>query len=605
MSNTVNAKLYKILRTAYNEYDNIENFITSSIEQYNNTTGREFENIVLNENINQIVSIDDEGNNHFYDAKLFILNTEPKVPDWIKFAKSISSETEKLDSFKNRYSSFLLFIYDNEDVFVISKGYYGHHLLSEDIDVFFGMEVLSRLIDKSSTEIRQIEDRALFGSEVGAQRYFREKYNLVYDDDFGKIYKSMLASIQEEDFTRIGIVKKRQTTKQVSILGSSSLEISSKFTYKELLSRITNIKKLLKLEGVEFNQFYLVPTKELSPIKESLNEEILAMAYSSYQFDKEVDFYHTNVFEYLKSISTKFQNQQDGTESEIEMSSSKKFKELIDEIGIDVIDTTTKENFINCLKNTFGAYKLSEDTNFLNEICLKDWISGEIEYENNKYFKVDNQWYAYRDSLDNTINDRFSEMNFVSIEPSNLLKDWNLNDYPNEGQFNESHIHEKGFIVTDRTYMNNIEVADLIKITNDEILFYHVKKGLGQDMRVLSSQIINASRYLKSAIDELNHESLKKYYNSIIKKHYNDDLILGVDYEGNNISYTEEEFISVLKSTKKKSFVFVYASNSNLTINNEIMGTNSRIAKLALLYTLRDMKRTDFELKIQRINLVN
>ena len=307
MSNTVNAKLYKILRTAYNEYDNIENFITSSIEQYNNTTGREFENIALNENINQIVSIDDDGNNHFYDAKLFILNTEPKVPDWIKFAKSISSETEKLDSFKNRYSSFLLFIYDNEDVFVISKGYYGHHLLSEDIDIFFGMEVLSRLIDKSSTEIRQIEDRALFGSEVGAQRYFREKYNLVYDDDFGKIYKSMLASIQEEDFTRIGIVKKRQTTKQVSILGSSSLEISSKFTYKELLSRITNIKKLLKLEGVEFNQFYLVPTKELSPIKESLNEEILAMAYSSYQFDKEVDFYHTNVFEYLKSISTKFQ----------------------------------------------------------------------------------------------------------------------------------------------------------------------------------------------------------------------------------------------------------------------------------------------------------
>src|SRR5690554_4578636 len=216
-----------------------------------------------------------------------------------------------------------------------------------------------------------------------------------------------------------------------------------------------------------------------------------------------------------------------------------------------------------------------------------------------------NQWYAYRNSLDNTINDRFSEMNFVSIEPSNLLKDWNLNDYPNEGQFNESHIHEKGFIVTDRTYMNNIEVADLIKITNDEILFYHVKKGLGQDMRVLSSQIINASRYLKSAIDELNCESLKKYYNSIIKKHYSDGLILGVDYEGNNISYTEEEFISVLKSTKKKSFVFVYASNSNLTINNEIMGTNSRIAKLALLYTLRDMKRTDFELKIQRINLVN
>lgn len=36
-----------------------------------------------------------------------------------------------------------------------------------------------------------------------------------------------------------------------------------------------------------------------------------------------------------------------------------------------------------------------------------------------------------------------------------------------------------------------------------------------------------------------------------------------------------------------------------------IDGTNSRIAKLALLYSFRDMKRTDFDFKMQRINLVN
>jgi len=605
MSNTVNAKLYKIQNLVYQDFEDTESFINFIIEQYNDKTGRNFENITLNEDINEIISVDEEGNNYLYEAKLFALNTDDKTPDWIKFAKNISPETEKLDKFKNRYSSFLLFVYDSNDIFAISKGYYGHHLLNEYTDIFFGMDVLSRLIDKTSTEIRQIEDRALFGSELGAQRYFREKYNLVYDDDFGKIYKAMLASIKVEDFARIGVVKKRETTKQISISSSTSLEVSSNFTYRELLSRITNIKKLLQSPGVEFNQFYRVPNKELSSIKEHLNDKILTQSYLSYQTNEDLDFYHKNIFEYLGSISTKFQNQQDGTESEIEMSASKNFRELIDEIGDDVINTTTEENFVNCLKNTFGAYKLTEETEFINELCLKDWISGEVEYNGKRYFKVDNQWYAYRESLDTAINGKLSDIDFSSIEPSYPIKDWNFTDFPSEGQFNESYIEEFGFIVTDRTLMNNIEVADLIRITNDEILFYHVKKGLGQDMRVLSSQIINASRHLKSAIDEANNSSLQRYYHSIVKKHYNNGSITGTDFNGNSISYTENEFISELKSRKKKSFVFVYATDSQLIINEEIMATNSRIAKLALLYTFRDMKRSDFEFKIQRINLSN
>jgi uncharacterized protein (TIGR04141 family) len=605
MSNTINAKLYKIQNLQYQDFETKEDFINLIVQKYNDKIGPTFENITLNENINQIVTVDNVDNNDFFDAKLFALNTVEKTPDWINFAASISPETDKLDTYKNRYSSFLLFIYDDVDIYAISKGYYGHHLLNEYIDIFFGMEVLSRLIDKSSTEIRQIEDRALFGSELGAQRYFRENYNLVYDDDFGKIYKAMLASIREEDFAKLGIVKKRESTKQVSISGSSSLDISTNFTYRELLKRITNIKKLLLTPGVEFNQFYRVPTKELTSIKDKLNTEILKMAYTNYISSEDVDFYHPQIFEYLNSMSTKFINQELGTEIEIERSASKKFKELIDEIGEDSINVTSEENFIDSLVNTVGSYKLNEESEFKNEISLKDWVSGEVEYNHKRYFKVDSQWYAYRDSLDNTINEKLADINFQSILPSFLLKDWNYIQHQGEGAFNESFIQEQGFIVTDRTFMNNIEVSDLIRITDDEILFYHVKKGLGQDMRVLSNQIINASRYLKSAIDETSNSSLIKYYNSISKKHYNNNNISGVDFQGNAITYNQAGFIALLKSRRKMSFVFVYATNSIASITDEITATNSRIAKLALLYTFRDMKRTDFDFKMQRINLLN
>lgn len=604
MSNKVNAKLYKLQDSLIPIYNGTENLINTIVELYNDKTGHDFKNIALKEDINQIITIDEEENNYSYDAKLFVLNTEEKTPDWIDFANTITQDDKDLEEFKNRYSSFLLFVYDEDSVFAISKGYYGHHLLGEHIDIFFGMEILSRLIDKSSTEIRQIEDRALFGSELGAQRFFRENYSLAYDDDFGKIYKSMLAAINEDDFIKLGIVKKRETTRQVSISGSSSLEISTNFDYKELLNRITKIKRLLLTDGVDFNQFYRVPQQELSLIRDNLGEEIIKMAYNKYLASEEVDFYHPDIFEYLSSSVTEFTNQDSGTSVEIEMSSSKRFKDLIDEIGEDVIDISSEESFSNSLIYTYGSYKLNEESNYIKPVSLNKWISGEVEFNGKKYFKVDNQWYTYKDSLDNLLNERFNNINFESLAPIPKLKDWNQTENPSEGLFNESFIITPGFIITDRTYMSYIEVSDLIRVTNDELFFYHVKKGLGQDMRVLSNQIINASRYLKFAIDETDNNSLSSYFTSISNKHYESGNIKYIDTDGNEIELDLDGFIGLMKSNRKINFVFVYATNSVLTINQEIINTDSRIAKLSLIYTLRDMKRTDFDFLIERINLI-
>ena len=604
MSNKVNAKLYKLQDSLIPIYNGTENLINTIVELYNDKTGHDFKNIALKEDINQIITIDEEENNYSYDAKLFVLNTEEKTPDWIDFANTITQDDKDLEEFKNRYSSFLLFVYDEDSVFAISKGYYGHHLLGEHIDIFFGMEILSRLIDKSSTEIRQIEDRALFGSELGAQRFFRENYSLAYDDDFGKIYKSMLAAIKEEDFAKLGIVKKRETTRQVSISGSSSLEISTNYDYKELLNRITKIKRLLLTDGEDFNQFYRVPQKELSLIRDNLGEEIIKMAYKKYLNSEEVDFYHPEIFEYLSSSVTEFTNQDIETSVEIEMSSSKRFKDLIDEIGEDIIDISSEENFSNSLINTYGSYKLNEGSNYIKPVSLNKWISGEVEFNGKKYFKVDNQWYAYKDSLDILLNERFNNTNFESLAPIIKLKDWDRNENPSEGLFNESFITTPGYIVTDRTYMSHIEVSDLIRVTDNELFFYHVKKGLGQDMRVLSNQIINASRYLKFAIDGTDNNSLSSYFTSISNKYYESGNIKYIDTDGNEIELDLDGFIGLMKSNRKINFVFVYATNSILTINQEIINTDSRIAKLSLIYTLRDMKRTDFDFLIERINLI-
>ena len=144
MSDKVNAKLYKLQDSLIPIYGGTESLINTVVELYKDKTNHDFKNIPLREDINQIMTVDEEGNNYFYNAKLYVLNTKEKTPDWVDFAYTITEDNTALEKFKNKYSSFLLFVYDENSVFAISKGYYGHHLLGEHIDIFFGIEILSK-----------------------------------------------------------------------------------------------------------------------------------------------------------------------------------------------------------------------------------------------------------------------------------------------------------------------------------------------------------------------------------------------------------------------------------------------------------------------------
>ncbi|KIC63543.1 DUF6119 family protein [Chryseobacterium taiwanense] len=199
MSDTVNAKLYKIQDFIVQEKNNNEELIQEVIDNYLKTKENEFIPIGLSDSVN----FDN------WNAKLYVFTTGIKAPHWYDFLVSIVDDEEELDNVKVQNSTFVLFIYDKESIFIISKGYHGHSLLDGYIEPFFGMDVLSKLVNKNSTEIRQLEERGLFGIELGAQRFFRENYSLAFEDDFGKIYKAMLASINEDDFGKLGITKKK------------------------------------------------------------------------------------------------------------------------------------------------------------------------------------------------------------------------------------------------------------------------------------------------------------------------------------------------------------------------------------------------------------
>lgn len=591
MSETVNSKLYKIQDFLIKEKNNNEELIQSIIDNYIDKSGNEFIEIMLSEKI----KIDG------WKAKLYVYTTDNKLPHWYDFLKSIVNNEDDLEDIQIQYSSFVLFVYDKESIFVISKGYYGHFLLDDYIEPFFGMDVLSRLVNKSSTEIKQIEERGLFGIELGAQRFFRENYNLAFDDDFGKIYKAMLASINEDDFSKLGIIKKRTSTQKLSINGSSSLEISSKFNYDELIKRLIKIKELLDLEGVEFNQFYRLPYSSISPIIKELSSALISYSYQCLKESKNIDFFSPDIFEYLRSIETQFYNE-DGLVKDIEFCSSVSYIEIMNLlIKAELIDDTSLETYTHSLKNTYGRFRNIEAGEFSRRTSLDSWICGEVEFKAQKYFKLDGSWYIYRTSLDEYLNRYFANINFSDLKPTYLLEPWKGGN--NEDEYNEDYKKIESFILGDKVYLNNIEMFDIMRIINDEIYLYHVKKGLGQDTRVLINQINNAARFLTFSQDEEYKEGLRIYYKNISKKHYNENEI-SIIKEGALKVISEEDFVQLFDKKKKIYFVFAYASENNKTVTEEIINTRSRIAKLSLVYILRDIKRMDFPLLIEKIPLI-
>lgn len=583
MSDKVNAKLYRIEQLRVIDSKNPYKLIGQIVNDYIKKSKNFFTEIEIKESLNK----------ENYKLRLYIYNSSTKTPSWLDFLMVIAKKDSAFKNLENKYCSFVLFIYDDNNVFAITKGYYGHHLLAEYIDHFFGLEILSRLIDKSSTEIKQIIERGIFGIEVGSQRFFRENYSLSLDDDFGKIYKGLLASIEEEDFAKLGIIKKKESTKKVSIIGSTSLEVSTNFNYKELISRVDKISGLLKLDGIEFNQFYRLSQVQLSKIKEDLNEKLLEWAYKKYKNKESIDFYHPHINNYLNSLST--QIRQEDEVKEISYSSSINFIDFINLVK-DFIDISSKKKFIESIKHTYGSYKLSEDLSYVGEVTLDQWISGEIEYKEKKYFKIDNIWYLYRESFDEYLNTFIRDYKFLT-PPTLVLKEWGKK-FEDEGEYNQSFLTDDNFIVADRALINNIEIADLIRVDGDTMYLYHVKKGLGQDLRVLSNQLINSARLLTNIRNEGDKSTLKKYYKHISNKHY-DKKKIKITNKGIAKEITENEFVDYFNN--KIVLIFAYASNSSKSLTEEVVATKSRIAKLSLLYTIRDIKRTEFDFYVERI----
>lgn len=519
--------------------------------------------------------------NSDYTISLYINEINESAPEWIPFLGELiaESETSKLEKLKRKYPSFLLFINDSNNIFVVSKGA-GRFVFSNYLQENFGVEILERLIDETKTDIRSITERGVMGNVLSSKKYYKPDHKFNDEQSFGKFYKSIETFISKDKLkTKLGIETDRSS---LIISGENSLKISTKLGIDGIVERVNKINLLLKEpKTVHLNKFKKLAKKDLKKafstssknLQNLLEEKLLEEAYDEFNKGNYVEIYHPNVLKFLEANSINFQFENNLIS--IDWSNRININEVFNLLTLEIRDIDHYVETLNSIKTSL----IFEDENEFNfPVLLKDWLIGDIIYNEKTYFKFDGDWYLYENEFIKEIENRIDSL-IEKIGDQEILPNWKLTD--SEGVYNAS-LKDNNSLICDKALYGGIEICDFLKFGNNELKLYHVKDKWGQSIRVVYNQIINGARFL-AEIQNSDYKKikikLKSFYDQIIRTHYSlDDCPL-----------TYEEFKKTIRR-KKVKFILVYGSDSNKSRDEQIKKSKSNIAKLSIIQCENELR---------------
>ncbi|XOV68692.1 MAG: DUF6119 family protein [Fluviicola sp.] len=214
-------------------------------------------------------------------------------------------------------------------------------------------------------------------------------------------------------------------------------------------------------------------------------------------------------------------------------------------------------------------------------------VTAEIDYDNQKYFRIDGHWYLLEDEFLKYMNDDAKEYytKYKLREP--LLLSWNDGD--DEDAYNKSYAGKQNYFVLDKVIRDNIELCDVLILDNDQAYFVHVKNGFNTKMRDLYIQVVLSAKRLSNDLKNKNGSS---YLLKTLKEYNRRNPSNKIDHE---------TLIPKLKSGEINiNFVMAFKNNhyKQLPILDRIESCKSNIAKYALVQVVKELQPFDFGIKL-------
>jgi uncharacterized protein (TIGR04141 family) len=531
---------------------------------------------------------------HFH---LYNFNVSSSVSSWKKFFPPILTGEQE---FATQTPSFVLFAHDKKVIFVIVGGS-GSHAIKRYFDFNFGLDMTTRIITPDTDIVHFAEVRGITGNIAGKAEMYRKDQKIYEIDSFGKIFKKILFELNNEvlkEQFHVDIEKIRKS--KVMSEASKGFSIRTALDFDRLCVFIHDCIDILdKQEKIQISTF--VPVLDEEYVFRSINISLFktiqdrlkaktveraTMSFFDYDFchpEKILQFYECDEYlVYGKHAKDPFWRTDDKTT-----------------IFDSVLDYTRENIDISSLKNIMsflGGVKVRGIKNGTGETHapFMSHLSCEIFHKDRNVFKIDDQWFEIRGNFIQQLNQE-CRLIFANHGVSGFLNEVWINpdhkDY-SEDWYNKQYLEYGDFFVLDKVLSQNIELCDLLFITEGELFLFHVKKGFNGMMRDLTNQVTISARRLWIDIKTKEKPFLAELYDSFSRS--------------DNFLYTympsKEEFIELFLKNKITYVIsFCSMNKTGRRVFREVETFRSNIAKYSLTEAIKEMKDQEFGIKILEI----
>lgn len=584
----IQASIYKIDETIFEEISR-DDIVNKIIDSYNSKT-KDSEKF-----IDQKLSRSDFGN---FKVKV-LYASKMRTPKWRPFWKDVVDDDAALKSCYNTDASYLTFVIDNKNIYAVSGGQ-GNFIIQDYIDLNFGINILTRLISKDSNVIKSLQDRGVTGSIIGSTKFFRGNYKLSDEDQFGKIYKQIKAELKKDVLLKEFGFSEDDIKRNAGCLAKSSFQINKSIDFDTLLEVLGKITHILDRDELfSLNKVSLLSNKgqKNKDLLKNLEKHLFGILFDFCTKGGELDFdfAHPDFEKYF--TANKYVVEKAG---KVEIASFDELDSLCDFLSDtsirSSIDLTDLEKFLTSLHN-LRIKSIDSDGGVSTQAGVRYHIHGEVTYNECTYFLIDNRWYEIRADFVNDLNKDTKELVNQNIDNSILDEKCTLSD--DENLYNQKFIKD-GYVVLDKITPENIELCDILKVTNDAIHLVHVKKGFDNSIRDLASQILISARRL-----QLDRKSGYQFIDLVESKlkggaKSDDDYLKRAS--GQNIP--EGSLKKTFQCKKDKEICFCFAFVDTATTERSIKSPEcfrSNIAKFSLIELEKEIHRAGFGFAVIQI----
>lgn len=567
-----------------NDFDETVDYIVETFNTNNNQEDKHFiEKTLQDVTLNKI------------DAIRVFVRAAKTNPDWGNVLDDIVLDLEPVVNINH---SYVCFIQIADYIFVTSGGT-GYLLIDNFKKPFFGIDLLSRLMEENDNYIKKVSHLFFSGNIVGGDTHFSGNVSSNDEKDFNNIFKELQLEIPSPIIRNKLDIKIPTIKKDYQLFAKDSIKLSKSLSIRELDRFLYRISRMLDQEPpYALNPYY--PVNYKNPIIKELDTLFIKQlidVISNNETVNDIDIIphyqtcdkHTMYLLNNKKKGSIYHNKQD----------------MLNFVKKHINKEMEPIDVLNVIKNikTVGEIENEEiiNSNFYKHIDCK------LIYQEQTYWLSEGIWYVIEGDYIKTLNQTIIEK---ITEPYNhsftleQIKPWSTGS---EGEYNFSHHSSDNIYVLDKILIDKIEICDLFVEAEDHLYFVHVKDGLDGDVRTLSAQIEMAMRIVHAGINH-NSKKLREYYQSIHNKIHKENQ----EETESTMSVSArifikrfpnpDSFVKYVQSMKNKiTFIFAYRPLASHDFHNPDT-ISSTAAKISMINLTNLKQQFDFGLKFMKID---